>query len=656
MGLGKTIQSISLLAHLACEKGLGKTIQTISLLAHLACEKGVGLGKTIQTISLLAHLACEKGSWGPHLIIVPTSVMLNWEMELKRWCPSFKILTYYGAQKERRLKRQGWTKPNAFHVCITSYKLVLQDHQAFRRKNWKYLILDEAQNIKNFKSQRWQSLLNFNSQRRLLLTGTPLQNSLMELWSLMHFLMPSVFQSHREFREWFHNPLTGMIEGSQEYNESLVKRLHKVLRPFLLRRLKVDVEKQMPKKYEHVLRCRLSKRQRFLYDDFMGQASTKATLASGHFMSVINVLMQLRKVCNHPDLFEPRPVTSPLVTPGLSLGAPALVLRALEPHPFQQVDLSPFELASLESHLSRYASDWFLPRFRVTRRHLQDVAAAPEPPPRPKPVRMKVNRMLQPVPKAEPRAVLLLPAPRPAPGGVASPSPAPSAPSPAPSAPSPAPLLVQAPPLVTLSHAPSAGPAPLVTTQGAGLNLGLGLALAPPRATPTLLAPPPGGPAHGVLSRLLRWPRPHPAGGPAPVATPTPNMGKGAGPAPPPPVGGVATFALPQRLLLAPDMQARLPSGEVVSLGQLAALAQHRPSPPGGVAKPSPLPPAAVATPPPASAPPPLTLQLQGSKVTLGPAPPLRHLALAPPPGRGLARNVVHLVAAGGQHLLAPRP
>ncbi|XP_010082977.1 PREDICTED: helicase SRCAP-like, partial [Pterocles gutturalis] len=174
-------------------------------------------------------------------------------------------LTYYGAQKERRLKRQGWTKPNAFHVCITSYKLVLQDHQAFRRKNWKYLILDEAQNIKNFKSQRWQSLLNFNSQRRLLLTGTPLQNSLMELWSLMHFLMPRVFQSHREFKEWFSNPLTGMIEGSQEYNESLVKRLHKVLRPFLLRRLKVDVEKQMPKKYEHVLKCRLSKRQRYLY-------------------------------------------------------------------------------------------------------------------------------------------------------------------------------------------------------------------------------------------------------------------------------------------------------------------------------------------------------------------------------------------------------
>uniref|UniRef100_A0A8C9PSJ8 Helicase SRCAP n=1 Tax=Spermophilus dauricus TaxID=99837 RepID=A0A8C9PSJ8_SPEDA len=295
----------------------------------------MGLGKTIQTISLLAHLACEKGNWGPHLIIVPTSVMLNWEMELKRWCPSFKILTYYGAQKERKLKRQGWTKPNAFHVCITSYKLVLQDHQAFRRKNWRYLILDEAQNIKNFKSQRWQSLLNFNSQRRLLLTGTPLQNSLMELWSLMHFLMPHVFQSHREFKEWFSNPLTGMIEGSQEYNEGLVKRLHKVLRPFLLRRVKVDVEKQMPKKYEHVIRCRLSKRQRCLYDDFMAQTTTKETLATGHFMSVINILMQLRKVCNHPNLFDPRPVTSPFITPGICFSTASLVLRATDVHPLQ---------------------------------------------------------------------------------------------------------------------------------------------------------------------------------------------------------------------------------------------------------------------------------------------------------------------------------
>jgi E1A-binding protein p400 len=252
----------------------------------------MGLGKTIQTIALLAHLACEKGVWGPHLIVVPTSVMLNWELEFKKWCPAFKILTYYGSVKERQLKRQGWTKVNAFHVCITSYKLVLQDAKAFRRKKWKYLILDEAQNIKNFKSQRWQILLNFHSQRRLLLTGTPLQNSLMELWSLMHFLMPNLFASHHEFREWFSNPLTERIEqGQMNSNDLLIKRLHKVLRPFILRRLKIDVEKQMPKKHEHVIMCHLSKRQRQLYDDFIQCKSTRDVIHQGHYMSVINILM-----------------------------------------------------------------------------------------------------------------------------------------------------------------------------------------------------------------------------------------------------------------------------------------------------------------------------------------------------------------------------
>jgi SNF2 family DNA or RNA helicase len=142
------------------------------------------------TISFLAYLASEKHQWGPHLIIVPASVLINWEIELKRWAPGFKIIVYYGSQKQRKLKRSGWSKPNSFHVCITSYNIVLQDEQIFRRKAWHYMILDEAQHIKNFKSKKWQILLNFNSKGRLLLTGTPLQNSVMELWSLMHFLMP----------------------------------------------------------------------------------------------------------------------------------------------------------------------------------------------------------------------------------------------------------------------------------------------------------------------------------------------------------------------------------------------------------------------------------------------------------------------------------
>ncbi len=154
----------------------------------------MGLGKTLQTITLLAHLACCKGIWGPHLIITPTSCMVNWEIEFKRFCPGFKVLTYYGSAKTRRDLRAGWTKPSAFHVCITSYQLAVADATSFKRKKWYFLVLDEAHNIKNFKSQRWQTLLAFSSQRRLLLTGTPLQNSLMELWSLMHFLMPHIFR------------------------------------------------------------------------------------------------------------------------------------------------------------------------------------------------------------------------------------------------------------------------------------------------------------------------------------------------------------------------------------------------------------------------------------------------------------------------------
>ncbi|KAL2757255.1 hypothetical protein ACRALDRAFT_1060662 [Sodiomyces alcalophilus JCM 7366] len=277
----------------------------------------MGLGKTIQTIALLAHLACHHEVWGPHLVIVPTSVMLNWEMEFKKWCPGFKILSYYGSQEERKRKRQGWTNDDVWNVCITSYQLVLQDQQVFKRRRWHYMILDEAHNIKNFKSRRWQTLLGFNTHSRLLLTGTPLQNNLTELWSLLFFLMPSEngvggFADLQEFHDWFHKPEAQILESGRETMDdearAIIAKLHKVLRPYLLRRLKADVEKQMPAKYEHVEFCRLSKRQRELYDGFLARADTRNTLASGNYMSIINCLMQLRKVCNHPDLFVDRPI------------------------------------------------------------------------------------------------------------------------------------------------------------------------------------------------------------------------------------------------------------------------------------------------------------------------------------------------------------
>jgi helicase SWR1 len=287
----------------------------------------MGLGKTIQTISLLAYIACFRNVWGPHLVVVPTSVMLNWEMEFKKFLPGFKILTYYGDINERKRKRMGWrnTGKDMYNVVITSYQLILQDAAAFKMRAWHYLILDEAHNIKNFKSQRWQTMLTLRTERRLLLTGTPLQNNIDELWSLLYFLMPAGFAGEgrianlEEFTLALKNPTSQILDqGRQQLDaeaQKIVARLHEVLRPYLLRRLKSEVEKQMPGKYEHVVYCKLSKRQRQLYDGFMGRADTKQILSSGNYMSIINCLMSLRKVCNHPDLFETRAIVTSMAMP-----------------------------------------------------------------------------------------------------------------------------------------------------------------------------------------------------------------------------------------------------------------------------------------------------------------------------------------------------
>lgn len=321
----------------------------------------MGLGKTIQTIALLAHLAVEHAIWGPHLIVVPTSVMLNWEMEFKKFLPGFKILTYYGTQEERRRKRQGWLDNDKWNVWITSYTLITNDQQILKKKAWHYMILDEAHNIKNFQSLRWQTLLTFRTRARLLLTGTPLQNNLTELWSLLFFLMPADsaetgiggFADLQEFTNWFKKPVEQILEHGRDVMDddarAIVAKLHRVLRPFLLRRLKADVEKQMPGKYEHVVYCKLSKRQRYLYDGFMSRAQTRETLASGNTFSIMNALMQLRKVCNHPDLFETRQITTSFAMPKSAVAdfeiKELLVRRRLlQDDPARTVDLNTINL------------------------------------------------------------------------------------------------------------------------------------------------------------------------------------------------------------------------------------------------------------------------------------------------------------------------
>lgn len=274
----------------------------------------MGLGKTIQTIALLSWLACEKGIWGPHLVVAPTSVLVNWEAEFKRWAPAMRVLTYFGKPEERKQKRKGWNKASAFHVCLTTYTLATQESSLFRRKRWRYLILDEAHLIKNWRSQRWQSLLDLRAARRLLLTGTPLQNRLDELWALLHFLMPSIFASQEAFKRWFSQPLAGVADGGGAIDARAAKRLHAALRPFLLRRVKQEVERELPQKHEHLIRCRLARRQRRLYEEHVRSDETQRKLLGANPLGPLHVLMELRKICNHPDLLSPRTASSPFAT------------------------------------------------------------------------------------------------------------------------------------------------------------------------------------------------------------------------------------------------------------------------------------------------------------------------------------------------------
>ncbi|KAF8740591.1 hypothetical protein AX14_007973 [Amanita brunnescens Koide BX004] len=286
----------------------------------------MGLGKTVQSISLLAHLAETHDIWGPFLVVAPASTLHNWQQEITRFVPRLKALPYWGNVKERATLRKFWSRKDIsynqdapFHVLITSYQLVSVDQQYLQRVKWQYMILDEAQNIKNSSSVRWKTLLGFHCRNRLLLTGTPIQNSMQELWALLHFIMPSLFDSHDEFNEWFSKDIENAAENKgSRLNEHQLRRLHMILKPFMLRRVKRHVQNELSEKIEKDIYIDLSARQRALYKALLANVSVADLLAKAANIgdadsarSLMNLVMQFRKVCNHPELFERADVVTP---------------------------------------------------------------------------------------------------------------------------------------------------------------------------------------------------------------------------------------------------------------------------------------------------------------------------------------------------------
>ncbi|ONM32114.1 ISWI chromatin-remodeling complex ATPase CHR11 [Zea mays] len=256
----------------------------------------MGLGKTLQTISLLGYLHEFRGIAGPHMVVAPKSTLGNWMKEIQRFCPILRAVKFLGNPEERNHIRDNLLQPGKFDVCVTSFEMAIKEKSALRRFSWRYIIIDEAHRIKNENSLLSKTMRIYNTNYRLLITGTPLQNNLHELWALLNFLLPEIFSSAETFDEWF------QISGENDQQE-VVQQLHKVLRPFLLRRLKSDVEKGLPPKKETILKVGMSQMQKQYYRALL-QKDLEVINAGGERKRLLNIAMQLRKCCNHPYLFQ----------------------------------------------------------------------------------------------------------------------------------------------------------------------------------------------------------------------------------------------------------------------------------------------------------------------------------------------------------------
>jgi len=270
----------------------------------------MGLGKTVQSISMLAHLM-EQGVHGPFMVVGPLSTLYNWKNEFKKWTPKVDAVIYHGSKETRANIRgthfRGKGKNADFPVLITSYEIIIRDRKELNKIDWKFVIIDEGHRLKNMNCRLIRDLKQICGEgcNRLLLTGTPLQNNLTELWSLLNFLLPSIFDDLDSFQAWFDFDFSQedheekVMQGEMQH--SVVTKLHQILRPFLLRRLKADVEIGLPKKYEYILFAWMTEWQQSMYSDLLAKQLADS---AGKPMRLQNVLMQLRKCCNHPYLFD----------------------------------------------------------------------------------------------------------------------------------------------------------------------------------------------------------------------------------------------------------------------------------------------------------------------------------------------------------------
>ncbi|EPR37329.1 SNF2-related protein [Desulfovibrio sp. X2] len=269
----------------------------------------MGLGKTVQTLSFLQYLR-ESKMEGPSLIIVPTSVMPNWERECQKFVPELKSLVIYGARRENLFKQVAESD-----IVITTYALLRRDLDELEKFEFNALILDEAQNIKNPNTITARSVRHLNAKMRLCLSGTPIENNLFELWSLFEFLMPGFLGSQHSFQR-------GIVKPIKDGDEETLTYLRQRVKPFILRRTKSEVAKDLPPKVESVHYCALADEQLELYaalakklkEQVMRDVDEKGMAKSQ--MSILDALLKLRQICCHPRLLK-------LDMPGVSTNLPS---------------------------------------------------------------------------------------------------------------------------------------------------------------------------------------------------------------------------------------------------------------------------------------------------------------------------------------------